>query len=62
MFRPMILYLQVRKAVLEEDVPVVEEELLLTNTQQACHQGIQSLGIFNKASENQKSKPSLDKL
>lgn len=25
-------------------MPVVEEELLLTNTQQACHQGIQSLG------------------
>lgn len=24
-------------------MPVVEEELLLTNAQQACHQGIQSL-------------------
>lgn len=37
-------YLQVREAVLEEDVPVVEEELLLTDTQQAGHQRIQSLG------------------
>lgn len=37
-------YLQVREAVLEEDVPVVEEELLLTNAQQARHQRIQSLG------------------
>ena len=26
-------YLEVRQAVLEEDVPVVEEELLLTHTQ-----------------------------
>lgn len=32
-----------RKAVLEKDVPVVEKELFLTNTQQACHQRIQSL-------------------
>lgn len=33
-----------RKAVLKKDVPVVEEELFLTNTQQACHQRIESLG------------------
>lgn len=33
-----------REAVLEEDVPVVEEELLLADTEQACHQGIKSLG------------------
>lgn len=31
------------KAVLKKDVPVIEEELLLTNTQQTCDQGIQSL-------------------
>lgn len=31
------------KAVLKEDVPVIEEELLLTNTQQTCDQGIQCL-------------------
>lgn len=37
-------YLEVREAVLKEDVPVVEEELLLADTQQARHQGIQSLG------------------
>ena len=37
-------YLEVRQAVLEEDVPVVEEELLLTHTQQARHKGIQGLG------------------
>lgn len=36
-------YLQVREAVLEEDVPVVEEKLFLANTQQASHQGIQRL-------------------
>lgn len=32
-----------REAVCEEDVPVIEEELLLTDTQQARHQRIQSL-------------------
>jgi hypothetical protein len=37
------VYLQVREAVCEEDVPVIEEEQLLTDTQQARHQRIQSL-------------------
>lgn len=32
------------KAVLKEDVPVIEKELLLTNTQQTCDQWIQCLG------------------
>lgn len=47
-------YLQVWEAVLEEDVPVVEEELLLTNTQQACHQGIESLGTETEQCQHQK--------
>jgi len=34
----------VGKAVLKKDVPIIEEELLLTNTQQTCDQGIQCLG------------------
>ena len=43
-------YLEVRQAVLEEDVPVVEEERLLTDTQQARHEGIQGLGRETPAS------------
>lgn len=31
------------EAVLEKDVPVVEEKLFLANTQQTSHQGIKSL-------------------
>lgn len=36
-------YLQMGEAVLEKDVPVVEEKLFLANTQQTSHQGIKSL-------------------
>lgn len=35
--------LEVREAVVEKNVPAAEEELLLTDTQQAGHQRIQGL-------------------
>lgn len=43
-------YLQMGEAVLEEDVPVVEEKLFLAYTQQTSHQGIQSLRKNNSGS------------
>lgn len=41
------------EAVLEEDVPVVEEKLFLANTQQTSHQGIQSLRKNNSGGASQ---------
>ena len=59
------LYLEVRQAVLEEDVPVVEEELLLTHTQQARHKGIQGLGArdtsVNRGRKQSESDRGLDR-
>lgn len=43
------------EAVLEEDVPVVEEKLFLAYTQQTSHQGIQSLRKNRAASASQSS-------
>lgn len=43
------------EAVLEKDVPVVEEKLFLANTQQTSHQGIQSLRKNRAASASQSS-------
>lgn len=48
-------YLQMGEAVLEEDVPVVEEKLFLANTQQTSHQGIQSLRKNRAALASQSS-------
>lgn len=48
-------YLQMGEAVLEKDVPVVEEKLFLANTQQTSHQGIQSLRKNRAASASQSS-------
>lgn len=40
--------LEVGEAVVEENVPAAEEELFLTDAQQAGHQGIQSLAWREK--------------